>query len=86
MQIPNYNKIHNRFLLNGYYDQKTLKEVGYNFIKEGDQYEIFMGDFILDWLDKNDSIYLNSIGNSLKQKNQSKKQSLVNSAILQELF
>ena len=69
MQIPNYNKIHNRFLLNGYYyDQKTLKEVGYNFIKEGDQYEIFMGDFILDWLDKNDSIYLDSIGNSLKQK------------------
>ena len=35
MQIPNYNKIHNRFLLNGYYyDQKTLKEVAYNFIKE----------------------------------------------------
>lgn len=83
MQIPNYNKIHNRFLLNGYYyDQKTLKEVGYNFIKEGDQYEIFMGDFILDWLDKNDSIYLNSIGNSLKQKKiKVKKQSLVNSAI-----
>ena len=52
MQIPHYSKIHNRFLLNGYYyDKKTLKEAAYNFIKEGDQYECFMGDFLLDWLD-----------------------------------
>ena len=75
MQIPNYNKIHNRFLLNGYYyDQKTLKEVAYNFIKEGDIYENYMGDFLLDWLDANDSIYLECSGNnSLNEKNKSKK-------------
>ena len=84
MQIPNYNKIHNRFLLNGYYyDQKTLKEVAYNFIKEGDIYENYMGDFLLDWLDANDSIYLECSGNnSLNEKKiKVKKQFLVNSAI-----
>ena len=83
MHIPNYNKIHNRFLLNGYfYDQKTLKEVAYNFIKEGDKYENYMGDFLLDWLDTNDSIYLDCSGNNFKQKKiKVKKQFLVNSAI-----
>ncbi len=83
MQIPNYTKIHNRFLLNGYYyDQKTLKEVAYNFIKEGDKYENYMGDFLLDWLDSNDSIYLDSSGNNFNNKKiKVKKQFLVNSAI-----
>ena len=52
MHIPDYTKIHNRFRLNGYYyNQSTLKEVAYNFIKEGDFYERFLGDFLMDWLD-----------------------------------
>ena len=52
MQITEYTKIHNRFLLNGFhYDQSGLKEVAYSFIKEGDQYERYMGDFLMDWLD-----------------------------------
>ncbi len=83
MQIPHYSKIHNRFLLNGYYyDKKTLKEAAYNFIKEGDQYECFMGDFLLDWLDDSEMIYLESFETSVKQKKlMFRKQSLVNSAI-----
>tara|TARA_B100000575_G_scaffold90712_1_gene72084 strand:+ start:36051 stop:37136 length:1086 start_codon:yes stop_codon:yes gene_type:complete len=81
MEIPKFSKIHNRFRLNGYYyDRNNLKEVAYNFIKEGDLYETFMGDFILDWLDNSDSIYL-STSISKKNKILVKKQSLVSSAI-----
>ena len=81
MEIPKFSKIHNRFRLNGYfYDRNTLKEVAYNFIKEGDLYETFLGDFILDWLDNSDSIYL-STSISKKNKILVKKQSLVSSAI-----
>ena len=81
MEIPKFSKIHNRFRLNGYfYDRNTLKEVAYNFIKEGDLYETFMGDFILDWLDNSDSIYL-STSISKKNKILVKKQSIVSSAI-----
>ena len=83
MQTPHYTKIHNRFLLTGfYYNQTTLKEVAYNFIKEGDQYERFLGDFLLDWLDQSDSIYLDSSGTTAQPKKlMFKKQSLVHSAI-----
>ncbi|PWH10050.1 O-succinylbenzoic acid--CoA ligase [Bacteroidetes bacterium SCGC AAA795-G10] len=81
MEAPKFSKIHNRFRLNGYfYDRNTLKEVAYNFIKEGDLYETFMGDFILDWLDNSDSIYL-STSISKENKILVKKQSLVSSAI-----
>ncbi len=83
MQIPHYTKIHNRFLLNGYhYDYEDLKEVAYNFVKEGDQYERYLGDFLLDWLDNSDSIYLESSGTTATPKKlRFKKQALVNSAI-----
>ena len=83
MHTPHYSKIHNRFLLNGYYyDKKSLKEAAYNFIKEGDEYECFMGDFLLDWLDDSEMIYLESFVTSVKQKKlMFRKQSLVNSAI-----
>tara|TARA_A100001011_G_scaffold400878_1_gene520445 strand:+ start:1278 stop:2369 length:1092 start_codon:yes stop_codon:yes gene_type:complete len=83
MKTPHYSKIHNRFLLNGYfYDKNTLKEVAYDFIKEGDQYECFLGDFLLDWLDNSDSVYLeSSVSSPQPKKFLFKKQSLVNSAI-----
>ena len=83
MNIPHYSKIHNRFLLNGcFYDRNILKEVAYDFVKEGDQYENFLGDFLLDWLDQSNSIYLeSSLNTSHPKKLLFKKQSLVNSAI-----
>ena len=63
MQVPHYTKIHNRFLLNGfYYDFTELKEVAYSFIKEGDTFEQYMGDFLMDWLDQSDTIYLETSG------------------------
>jgi O-succinylbenzoic acid--CoA ligase len=80
---PDYTKIHNRFLLNGYhYNIEGLKQVAYSFIKEGDLYEKFMGDFLMDWLDASDSIYLHTSGTTTTPKKMLfKKQSLVNSAL-----
>lgn len=83
MQVPHYTKIHNRFLLNGfYYDFTELKEVAYSFIKEGDTFEQYMGDFLMDWLDQSDTIYLETSGTTaLPKRMQYNKQALVNSAI-----
>src|SRR5210317_2665773 len=83
MQIPHYTRIHNRFLLNGYpYDRNGLKEVAYSFIKEGDQYEKYMGDFLMDWLDASETIELVTSGTTASPKRMLfKKQALVNSAI-----
>jgi O-succinylbenzoic acid--CoA ligase len=83
MEIPHYSKIHNHFLLNGYhYDQLGLKQVAYSFIKEGDLFEGYIGDFLMDWLDLSDSIYLVTSGTTAKPKRIFlKKQTFVNSAI-----
>jgi O-succinylbenzoic acid--CoA ligase len=43
---PNFDKIHNRFRLNGkHYTFDDLKEVAYSFIKEGLPFEKEIGDF-----------------------------------------
>ena len=83
METPHYTKIHNRFLLNGfYYDFNGLKAVAYSFIKEGDLFERYMGNFLMDWLDHSDTIYLETSGTTASPKRiQYKKQALVNSAI-----
>ena len=80
---PDHTKIHNRFLLNGYqYNIEGLKQVAYSFIKEGDLYEKYMGEFLMDWLDTSDSIYLKTSGTTATPKRMLfKKQSLVNSAL-----
>ena len=83
MQIPHYTKIHNRFLLNGFsYDRDGLKMVANSFIKEGDKYEQYLGDFLLDWLDSSETINLTTSGTTGASELISfKKQALVNSAI-----
>lgn len=83
MQIPHYSKIHNRFLLNGFpYDREGLKQVAYSFIKEGDRYEQYMGDFLMDWLDQSETIDLVTSGTTASPKRiRFHKQALVNSAI-----
>ncbi|WP_303317783.1 AMP-binding protein [Flavivirga abyssicola] len=81
--IPNYNKVHNRFKLNGvHYTYEDLMEVAYSFVKEGVPYEVSIGEFLLDWLDVNDSIVVNTSGSTGKPKPISlSKQAMVNSAI-----
>jgi len=83
MQIPHYTKIHNRFLLNDFsYDREGLKQVAYSFIKEGDRYEQYMGDFLMDWLDHSETIDLVTSGTTASPKRiRFHKQALVNSAI-----
>ena len=84
MEIPHYTKIHNRFLLNGFsYDREGLKDVAYSFIKEGDKYEHYFGDFLMDWLDSSESINLSISGTTSTPKVINfQKQAMVNSAIV----
>ena len=80
---PKYDKVHNRFKLNGqHYNQQDLKEVGYSLIKEGDSFEKATGDFLIDWLNDKDYLEVQTSG-STGQPKQIKiyKQAMVNSAI-----
>ena len=81
--IPEYNKVHNKFKLNGInHDFEALKEVAYSFIKEGQSYEIEIGNFLLDWLDEKDFIEAKTSGSTGIPKDiKIKKQAMVNSAI-----
>lgn len=80
---PSYTKIHNRFKLNGlHFNHEELKEVAYSLIKEGEPYEKVTGNFLIDWLNNDDFLYVNTSGSTGKPKAiKLKKQSMVNSAI-----
>ena len=81
--IPKYDKIHNKFKLNGFnYSYDDLKEVAYSYIKEGEPYEQVIGNFLMDWLDDSDFIISKTSGTTGKPKEiKLKKQHMVNSAI-----
>lgn len=81
--IPDYTKVHNRFILEGYhYNHEDLMEVAYSFVKEGYPYQQELGLFLLDWLDKNDYIEVKTSGSTGNPKTlKIKKQAMVNSAI-----
>ena len=83
MKIPHYSKIHNRFKLNGFhFSAKELKEIGHDFIKEGIPYEIAIGDFIMDWMDKYDHINVKTSGSTGNSKMiKIYKQAMVSSAL-----
>jgi O-succinylbenzoic acid--CoA ligase len=47
-----YKNVHNHFKLNGFHlDKKDLCRVSYCLVKEGDEFEKSIGDF-LDWMIK----------------------------------
>lgn len=81
--IPSFDKIHNRFKLNGNsFNAEELKEVAYSFIKEGQPFERIIGDFLLDWLDEKPFIKVKTSGSTGKPKSiKIQKQAMVNSAI-----
>ncbi|NBV57643.1 MAG: O-succinylbenzoic acid--CoA ligase [Bacteroidetes bacterium] len=83
MKIPHFTKIHNRFKLKGYnFFGDELKDIGYDFIKEGQPYEVAIGKFIMDWMDKEDYINVKTSGSTGDPKIlQISKQSMVISAI-----
>ncbi|WP_299122618.1 AMP-binding protein [uncultured Winogradskyella sp.] len=80
---PKYNKVHNRFKFNGlHFNFEELKEVAYSLIKEGEPFEKVTGNFLIDWLNSKDFLYVQTSGSTGYPKQiKLKKQAMVNSAI-----
>jgi O-succinylbenzoic acid--CoA ligase len=80
---PTYHSVNNNFKLNGFHlDREDLCRVAYSFIKEGEDFEKPVGDFLLDWFDDRTYIEMNTSGTTGKPKLiKVDKQAMVNSAI-----
>lgn len=83
MRKVTYRNIHNFFKFNGvHFDSNGLRVAAYYLIKEGNEYEKSIGDFLLDWFDNNPYIDLQTSGTTGAPKIIRKsKQALVNSAL-----
>ncbi|GAA0872170.1 AMP-binding protein [Gangjinia marincola] len=75
--------IHPSFKLNGQpYGAKDLESVGYNLIKEGEPHEESIGSFLLDWLNAEESITVQTSGSTGTPKAiKLSKEHMVNSAL-----
>ncbi len=76
-------EIHPKFKLNGKaYSSCQLKEVAHNLVKEGEAFEVFIGDFIIEWLSNSETVSVSTSGSTGKPKQiQLKKPQMVNSAL-----
>ena len=83
MKDINYQYVHPKFKLNGFYfNHEDLCRVAYSFIKEGEDFEKPVGDFILDWFDDKSYIEIATSGTTGESKIiQVEKQAMVNSAL-----
>lgn len=83
MKRVTYKNIHNFFKYNGVHlDSNGLRIAAYYLIKEGEDYEKAIGNFLLDWFDENWYIDLQTSGTTGTPKIIRKsKQALVNSAL-----
>jgi O-succinylbenzoic acid--CoA ligase len=83
MKRITYKNVHNRFKLNGYYMNRIdLCIIANSLIKEGEEFEIAIGEFILDWFDSKIHINLKTSGTTNEPKIiQMDKQAMVNSAL-----
>jgi O-succinylbenzoic acid--CoA ligase len=83
MKRITYKNVHNRFKLNGYYlNQIDLCIIANSLIKEGEEFEIAIGEFILDWFDSRTHINLKTSGTTSEPKIiQISKQAMVYSAL-----
>jgi len=83
MNSPTYQNVHNQFKLNGFQlTREDLCRVAYSFIKEGEDFEKPVGDFLLDWFDSKDHIEMQTSGTTGPSKIVSiSKQAMVNSAL-----
>lgn len=60
-----YRDINQHFKLNGIsYSREGLMEAAYSFIKEGEDFEREIGDFLMDWLSKSSSITVTTSGST----------------------
>ncbi|WP_395044514.1 AMP-binding protein [Flavobacterium sp.] len=80
---PTYENVHNSFKLNGFHlNREDLCRVAYSFIKEGEEFEKPVGDFLLDWFDNKSYIEMQTSGSTgLPKMIRIEKQAMVNSAI-----
>lgn len=76
-------ELHPSFKLNGSsFTKEELLSVGYSLIKEGQPYEVPIGDFLLDWLGNNKTIQVKTSGSTGIPKTIAlKKEHMVNSAL-----
>lgn len=83
MSNPTYENVHNLFKLNGFHlNREDLCRVAYSFIKEGEDFEKPVGDFLLDWFDGKPYIEMQTSGTTGTPKIISvSKQAMVNSAL-----
>ncbi len=80
--------IHPKFKLNGLsFSFEDLKELGYSLIKEGEPFEIAIGNFLMDWVDESLFLEVNTSGSTgIPKKIVLEKQHMVNSAIATGTF
>lgn len=65
----------------GSYSREELKEVAYSLVKEGEDFEIAIGDFLMDWLNDKPTVTVQTSGSTGKPKSiVLEKQHMVNSA------
>jgi O-succinylbenzoic acid--CoA ligase len=81
-KLINIAFVHPEFRLNKkHLDLEQLRFAAEHFIKDGEAYEVEIGKFLLDWLDKKDFIKLKTSGSTGTPKTiKVKKKSMVNSA------
>lgn len=83
MHNPTYENVHQQFKLNGFHlDREDLRRVAFSFIKEGEDFEKPVGDFILDWFDARTYLEVSTSGSTgLPKLIKIDKQAMVNSAL-----
>ncbi|WP_240938600.1 AMP-binding protein [Arenibacter sp. 6A1] len=60
-----YHKVHPKFKFNGHaYQESDLKELGYSLVKEGEDFEKIIGNFLLDWCDGSPMISVHTSGST----------------------
>ena len=80
--METYKILHDQFKFNGRsYSKEELKVVAYSLVKEGEEYEKAIGDFLIDWLNGKSTLTVNTSGSTGKPKPiVLQKQHMVNSA------
>ncbi|NHF59227.1 AMP-binding protein [Flavobacteriaceae bacterium TP-CH-4] len=80
---PDFREIHPDFKFNGIsFNREELKEVAYSLIKEGEPFELVIGDFLTDWINDKETIEVKTSGTTGKAKTiVLEKQKMVGSAL-----
>lgn len=83
MTSVTYKNVHDRFKLNGFHlTKEDLCRVAYSFIKEGEDFEQSVGDFLLDWFDDKPYIDMYTSGTTGSPKSiRIEKSAMVQSAL-----